>query len=378
MSNYKTIICLVSEQAVPNYLPLINIESIEKVVLIASNRMNKKAIDFVETLKKYNEHLNVTLINIAHENSIQSLNDEFEQKLQPLLGDNLLANVTGGTKIMSITLTNWANQHGIDICYVDKNDLQIYNAQNNTEKQIKLNTQLFLGEYLSMYGSYNTINNLGRNGEPLAADISTREIDFVNRLTDNYNPYLLKQLHKEYQDKVDLKKSNQYQILLEQFGFSETEAKNLIIGRWLEIFVYQTLLEKLGSDYVGFGYRLANRHQFPEGTILDTQKHVTKDYDVIFLYHNTLHIIECKTSYKPEPLDAQTHVPNHLFKLNTLTNIKDFGLYARKFYVTNYTINENLQTQAKVYDITHIQAMAKPQDSLHNKKEQLLQALGIK
>lgn len=378
MKLYNKVICLISEQAVPNYLPLINIESVESVVLIASNKMGNKAIDFICTLKQYNSHIGIELVNIDSEDSIQLLNDELEQKLQPHLTENILANVTGGTKIMSITLTNFANRHGIDICYVDKNNMQIYNAKSNTQSHTSLNTQLFLDEYLSMYGSYNVDAKISQNNKNLSK-IMNNELEFVKRLVDNYNPYALKQLHQGYQDKEnDLIRNNQYQTLLEQLDIEETLSRGLVIGRWLEIFVYQTLLEKLGKEYVGFGYQLANRHQFPQEVIFDTQKHITKDYDVIFLYDNMLHIIECKTSCKTEPLDTKSAVPDHLFKLNTLTNIKDFGLYARKFYITNYSINENLQTQAKVYDIKHIKTFVNPQESLKDKQNRLLKELGIK
>lgn len=371
MTNYKTMICLISDQAAPNYTPLINIESVETVVLISSQYMKNKTTDFIETLKVNKAELKIIQIDIIEEANIGLLNDKLEKELHIVTNSDVLANITGGTKIMSITLTNWANRHNFDICYVHQNSMQIYNAKNNTQRDIELSTQLFLNEYLSMYGSYNKLSKRKSNG------ISVEETKFVDFLIDNYEHQNIQKLHKAFQsNSITFKDEDIFLNKLRELNVPEP--RRVMTGRWLEIFIYNTLLEALGEEYVGFGYNLANRHQFPAHEKFDSSKHVYKDYDVVFLHYNTLHIIECKTSLKGGLVQGKSVVSDHFFKLNTITNIKDFGLFAKKFYITNYDISENLKTQAKVYDINFINLLdiINP-TSLDVVKKKLLASLGV-
>jgi hypothetical protein len=269
---------------------------------------------------------------------------------------------------MSIALSNWATNQKIDIAYIDKNDLQIINFTTKKFEQDKLTKQLSINEYLSMYGSYVYENSSAP---------TDNEIKFVNHLVHYYNDYQLKELHKSYQNNSQIV-DNEYITLMNEYNIPEKSQRVLITGRWLEIFIYITLLQKLGDRQVGFGLKLANRHNFPEGEQLEKSKHIIKDYDVIFVYNNKLHIIECKTSIKPEPLDSSSDVLEHMFKLQTLTDPKNFGLFAGKYYATNYAISDNLKSQAEQYGIKHITGFISGQLSLLEKQNKLLTLLDVK
>lgn len=317
-----TLVCLVSDQHIPNLLTVKAIRP-DYLVLVITDRMKKKLPLFLDALAAggldYYRKYSVT--EIKKENSF----DEIRMSLTAAHASDpdreWILNITGGTKPMSIGAYMFAREHGFRALYIVENDQQ--NAIDLTGgKALSLAGQhVTTAEFLAGYGykilnprALERQNQQARDLMGLSALLTAHHDDrdlsnCLGRLQgmkgnangnawekEKYNQYDKKGLVLSRDDPVFLRNSVIRKEIAQKFGLSE-ERENLIghldkkaaeflTGKWLEYFVFG-LLSPLEPEYVRCLQSGLSFGHSGDGE--------NNELDVSFMTERKLCMIECKT-----------------------------------------------------------------------------------
>ncbi len=103
MTAYTTHLCLVSAQATPNLLPVLDEAwRPKKVVLACSAQMKHAAVGLRSVIQAKCPGLGVETLNLPNAYDYTALSDTFLTYLAEHADDNIALNVTGGTKLMAV------------------------------------------------------------------------------------------------------------------------------------------------------------------------------------------------------------------------------------------------------------------------------------
>jgi len=161
MYSFDSIICLIGEQPLANFIPILDYNP-KTAILLYTNRTvsvcnrlkdlltNKYSIKSIaEKIEAYED------ISKISENIIEVIQKHLPET------NNAIFNITGGTKIMSIGCYEAARQLKAPMCYLKSEDLKSYlfiyywegNILRSTDKEIK--ETLSLDDYLKLHvGTY--------------------------------------------------------------------------------------------------------------------------------------------------------------------------------------------------------------------------------
>ena len=249
--------------------------------------------------------------------------------------DSLFVNLTGGTKIMSIGVYSFFMKKGGKIFYIPigKNVYrQIFPEIKNRENTIHY--RLGVKEYLTSYGIEIRSTNLNHLVKPPAFTASFFQT-YLTYSQENKFQEVIKEL-RQHRNKNRHPIDDAEQIFLEKIQFPEPSQGDqqrpfltkkeirYLTGDWLEEFVYSMVQNYLELDkrYIAVGIQIEKNK-------------VRNELDVLFMYENTLHVIECKT----ELVDSGINLINDsLYKSAALR--KDFGLSAGSYIFTLTNIGE--------------------------------------
>ena len=118
MQKYDIHVCLVSAQAAPNLLPILDSEfKPKKAIFLVSKAMKQRAEYLAKTFEKLN--VKVELKNISDEFNFGLMEDEIFKLVEEYENESIALNVTGGTKLMSIAAENAFSALGKPIFYID-------------------------------------------------------------------------------------------------------------------------------------------------------------------------------------------------------------------------------------------------------------------
>ncbi len=325
MSNI--LISLLSEQTIPNLLLIKELPDIDRYILISTKKMEKRKVsDWIIEASGFSQN-QFQIISVIED----SLSD-IENQLHYLEFDDedfLFINLTGGTKIMSIGVYNFFMKKGGKIFYIPigKNVYrQLFPEIKNRENTIHF--RLGVREYLTSYGIEIKSSNLNHLVKPPAFTTSYFQTYLAHAQENKFQEVIegLRQHRNKNRHPLD----DAEKIYLEQIRFSEPSQENqqhpfltkkeirYLTGDWLEEFVYCTVQKylELEDPFIAIGTQ--------------TEKNgVPNEFDVLFVYENTLHVIECKTKFVD---NGKNLVNDSLYKLAALR--KDFGLNANSYIFT--------------------------------------------
>ncbi|RDE69280.1 DUF1887 family protein [Haemophilus haemolyticus] len=367
---YDVHFCLISDQAAPSLLPILDPEFKPKeAVFLVSDKMKSNAEALAKVFKEKN--VKVTLVRIENIYDFQEMENCFIELIDQFDGQNIALNVTGGTKLMAIVAQNTFAMGGKPIFYVDSDNNQILFIRHDEKEQKipnkTLNCQIDLKTYLSAYSMvYKSVK------QPLASE----------RLLANLEPFI-KQYDKYKDDipllnayasasqksgfKVDFKhhKVKSLVTLLEELhhkdlldfdnhriDFRDTIHKDLLNGIWLEEITYKaienikSIQDKALSLEVGNSSYDQNKKQYA----LQNQGN-QNEFDIAFIAKNRLHIIECKTQLMNKEGGVKSE--DILYKLEALKNYG--GLMTKKCLVSYFEVPESVKNRAKELYIEIIQ-----------------------
>lgn len=332
----KILVSLVSDQVIPNIRLIKELKSeIDNYIFISTTDMEKK--------KKSDAHMKS--INVSPNKSTIVLVSPFNFKnIEEILydldlkeDDEYLVNITGGTKPMSIVaMSYFSSFEKVRIFYVPIGEevyRQVFPRIDSPE--ISFVKQLNLKEYFKA----NSLDLIEHES------MVTKNISIAQGL-----------LHSFIKLRGDINKipkvKNAHDLQL-------SEDKAYYSGGWFEELIFFKLKTKfnLNQNQIAYNVQLRNNKS-------------KNEYDVVFIYKDTIYIVECKAYFGKSSLRAK--IEKDLYKLGALDD--DFGLKAKAIYITTADIignnieeNTSLNERANSLKVKLFQLSNLKNDSFLNK-----------
>lgn len=356
---FKTHFCLVSAQAAPNLLPLLD-EAVkpEKVVLLVTPKMKDKA-DYLEAV------IRTKGVKVEQQEFIVSDDfDAMQERLLELIAaesaepEQIALNATGGTKWMAIAAQEVFRLNDSPVFYVDVDQDQVLFVDKNREPH-KLAQSVDLNSYIQAYGY-----EMRETSEQVGLKPELRELCQQLALKVGQWQSALGQLNllaSVAQDKKTLSVSigdtlgrqpedPHLDVLLREFehaGVLRTEGAKVIFadedsqvfanGGWLELYV-NSLLNSLKGESVIQNKHYMNLHIQRKGATSHNE------VDACFMAGNRLHLIECKTKRMAGKGTAQM-TTDTMYKLDSISELG--GLSSKAMLVSYRPLNDADKQRAK-------------------------------
>ncbi|MDP2368770.1 Card1-like endonuclease domain-containing protein [Rhodoferax sp.] len=313
MTPYDTHLCLVSAQATPNLLPVLDETwRPRRVVLACSAQMKAAAIALRAVIQTKGAGIAVDTLDLPNAYDYAALSDAFLDYLAEHANENIALNVTGGTKLMAVAAQEVFRSEGKPVFYVNVENDEVLVIGEKAVSQPLL-AKLKVHEMLRAHGYTVTTQEHPQVTRELR-DLTARLIDHVasaGRALGALNA--LARAARDNNLRVELNRDQSSLALgdivalfvdaglLRQQGdmliFKDEESRLFANGGWLESHVYEAL-QSLRSQHealsdVATGVRVGFGGADPRSTARARDKN---EIDVAFLYRNTLHLIECKTA----------------------------------------------------------------------------------
>lgn len=328
MHKFDTHLCLVSGQATPNLIPVMDHATAPRRVVLAVSPDMKQRADWLSAVMRRHGR-QVEILNVPDAYDFNGCWDIFSAWLTVQQVEVAL-NVTGGTKVMAMAAQDVFREMKSPIFYINvENDSFI--RLDRGEKPFVLPGKIKLREYLESHGY--SVNKIGK------PDIPAEQRDFVGRLA-----YESKRLGKALgrlnglamQAKGSLlspmldaqdQDSRALDDLIGMFSgagwltmadgrirFPDEAARQFVNGGWIELLVYQSL-SKLAPEFGFADFAIGLEVLAPDGK-------TKNELDAAFLYKNTLHLIECKSANLAANGRAEESSGTEaLYKLDSLRNM---------------------------------------------------------
>jgi hypothetical protein len=339
------LVTLLSDQTVPNVQFIKEKQNNDTVFLfISTPKMEGKGV--LKCIQK--------VCNIEEDKIITKVVDQFslsniETKLNELNFDEyekITVNVTGGTKIMSHTATEFFKELGAEIYYLTgagNSMLQVYPRKRQSLQTIS--NQISLKEYIECHGFVMREGSLSG----IVFDYSQTFLQKFLNFGDN-EWRIINELREQRGRAVLIEDINGLQDLLCNVEFplndqnylnvSKKEVKHLT-GDWFEEYIYYRLKQEF----------VINDEDIKTGITL-TKDNSTNEFDVVFLWKGTLYTIECKTSIIGN--DNENILNETIYKSTALQ--KNLGLFTKSSIFTlsskdGREVRENHIDRAKVFGV---------------------------
>jgi hypothetical protein len=352
MTTYDTHLCLVSAQATPNLLPLLDeVWRPKKVVLACSAQMKHAAQALRAVIQTKAGGMVVETLELPNAYDYTALSDSFLSYLAKHESEHIALNVTGGTKLMAVAAQEAFRSVGKPVFYVnvESDEVLVIGEKFTGQTAQPLRAKLKVHEMLRAHGYSVTTQEQPQVTRELR-DLTARLIDHVSssgRALGTVNA-LARAARDEPGLRVELTPA-QYDSraladilalfadanLLRQTGpvlvFKNEDARFFVNGGWLETHVFEALqslrAQHDGLTDVAMGVRVAFGGQDARSKSKDKN-----EIDVAFLYRNTLHLIECKTANLSQGGKGDdTKATEALYKMESL--LKLGGLRTRGMVV---------------------------------------------
>jgi hypothetical protein len=322
--------CLVSQQAAPNYLPLLDPElKPKKVVLLTTDQMQKQGNFLEQAIKK----LGIAVENIAFKlsNNFDQMQNQWLDVLAQYEGQKVALNATGGNKWMSITAQEIFRMNQSLVFYVDIDSGYILFLDSDKTPK-KLDQKISVQQYLETYGyrienSKKTTRGILIHEENLCAYLiqHVTKLDEAVSLLNKYASIAEKQNNlkaaytEKFSDFIQLLKECQAESFLtfdnHFIYFKDESSRQFLNGGWLEVYI-NALLNPLKKE----GFLQDSPHLNAE---IIHDKNIKNELDVVFMAKNRLHLIECKTKNFTDEKANET-----LYKLDSISALGGLGTKA--------------------------------------------------
>lgn len=357
MISFKTHFCLVSAQAAPNLLPLLDAKmKPEKVVLLVTEPMRQRAAYLESVIKPRGIKVE------QHELTVSDDFDSMQEQLLDLIANETAApeeialNATGGTKWMAIAAQEVFRMNGSAVFYVDVDTGRALFVEKGINAH-QLSESIDLKNYIESYGykfkeQPQTIGmpekqrefcqDLVLNVQKWQGAIGQLNLLAAEAESRNVLKISLKDTLKGRDTELDsLLRSAEFADLLKVTGdnltFSDAQARTFANGGWLEFYVNSSLNQLKSA-----------------GTLQDSPKvnlHIQRqgetshnEVDVCFMAKNRLHLIECKTK-RMSGKGTGVMTTDTMYKLDSISELG--GLASKAMLVSYRTLNHADKQRAK-------------------------------
>jgi len=328
----STIVCLVSRQAIPNVIPVLELKP-DKVILLQSmeERLVAQNIKSLFEEKEFNVQIYPEYLDAYDLNMIKKICSDIIKNNE----DKIILNVTGGTKVMAIAAYEIFNSFHKRIFYYDpvKHCITDVNSANPTHE--KVNYQIDVRDYLKAHG-YEILEDKTNSGR------AENKKDFFDNLNKTRLNELIEFMNGAKQ-KIHLNTPNQC-FNLNKFCFNKNYDKISIIdnlskikiamkqsdfkfGDWLEDILFLIMKDKSFYD-VRYGVKIIKND-------------INNEIDLLCTKNCKLYLYSCKDRKKNEKDD--------IFEIEVLKNITG-GTFGKAHFIYTQE-NKNINKICKSLNI---------------------------
>lgn len=262
--------------------------------------------------------------------------------------DKKLVNVTGGTKLLSMSVSEYFKSLGADIFYLTGKNKDVVRLFPKTKSPTtKLRGSLSLLMYLDGHG----INRNESDPSSIPTDYTSRFFHWFVEDRTLENKQIIKDLQKlrsKIKQKEDISKIDGLKGFLKEIEFPAADPQFInkneveyLTGNWFEEYVYNRLQEELQLNV-----------NIQTGTKISIDS-VPNELDVLFVYNDRLYVIECKTSHETKIGEKNKSIINQtIYKAKAIQ--KNLGLHCTYFIFTlgkQESLTKDHLDRAKLFDI---------------------------
>lgn len=352
----KILFCMATGQNAVNINPLSEINP-DKVVVVITDGMKKQGETLVQEVAQSGKKPEA--LEIKQESSLKALNDQFSAWIEKHIDDEIIVNITGGTKLMSLAAYQLFSEWGFRCFYCDKDQNQLIwlddeSAVANIGSTIGLERYLRTYQYQitqktkladipKSYKEYASILHQ-ELCKPTKYDKTCNFISKVHALTQQ-NP--LTNITFTQEEDAFL------QHLEKQTGIFKFQNKKIICdgdtqrmmnGGWLEILVAEALRgDEYRDIHLGVSFEKSTQRK---GSV------TKQELDVMAMHKDKLLIVECKA----KKWENTTQASEAIYKLKALSDVG--GLNTLPVFVSLRPVQNAAKTRAAEQDIRIITGQA--------------------
>jgi hypothetical protein len=342
----KVIVSLVGEQTAPNIFLIKNSLDASKFIFLTTKKTNIITENICNVFKIPENKIKSIIVN-------QDDAGDIRKKLNGARFDfdnnEYIVNITGGNKLMSFVTYNYFVNNNCKICYlpIGFTKFQCLHPQyGNAPDTPKM---LTFDEYIKSYGVETKFNDPFKKTAfnlDFKNNIFYIHREIIRKLVELQNCKKFKNKYRDKNEKIiSDDEFNAYHsvfdinelIKLRQDCKSEHFTYKLvkhITGGWFEEYVYQSL-KKAAQKLI---------HENDVKLNVSISKNgVDNELDVMFMYKNQIHIIECKTGID------DSFIKDTLYKQKAISS--GFGLNPNMYLFSMDKVKENDIRRAKSFGI---------------------------
>lgn len=320
---YDAHLCLVSQQATPNFVPALDGRfRPREIVLAISDDMAERAGWLEAGFRSLG--IKTTRLRIRDAWDVPSIQEDLLQFMAEDEQKNIALNVTGGTKPMAIAAQQVFGAADKPIFYVHPQRNEVM-PLFSSDPAFQIQERVTLKDYLGIHGYTITRQDKREFDERwyLLAEEWVKDVELFADPLRQLN-YVAQQAEKSL--KAPLPDHRKYPKVwamidkLDQYGIASAATSNLVFpsetarffanGGWLELHVARAI-ERLAARHGAQGVARSLR--------VESAGHARNEIDVAALVHNRLYLIECKTRGMRSESDAAGPGAETLYKLDSLT-----------------------------------------------------------
>ena len=318
----RTLLCLLSDQHVPNLLSVHHFQP-DRLVLVESQQMQERKVGdhFLQALALGGQDYGGDRHErqpLDHEDSLPAVRKALQAAFGRHPSDEWIVNVTGGTKPMSIETYQLFTALGGTLVYINQSEPDRIQWMDGSKVEA-CGYRLSIAEFLAGYGFSSRKPPVEvAEGEARASSWW----DLARDMASEAGPGELlvfesdKQRQKARDKGLTLEPGHLRSPLVdspairrrlaEAFGMAESPGGlagkldkyqvNFLLGQWLEVFVWG-LLERNQEALGIWDVRLGLEPASPDGK-------VANDFDVAFMRRHALWVVECKTAPRSTILNS--------------------------------------------------------------------------
>lgn len=350
----KIVFCMGTGHNTVNTMPLESDNIRPDLVCVGiSQGKREQGLDLINQLKSTG--FKTETLNIENENSLSALTHTFETWLESHFDDEILVNLTGGNKLMTLAAYQVFNGYGFRCFYqIHPSNELIWLDNESKESNIghKISLERYLAQYQFKIQSRQPIQQVAEAAQKyshLIFEDLKRNYDksclFISKLNGLAAEKIDAQKRLEFRKSLTQEEVGFIEHLAHETGlfrldhsglvFSDAENRSIVAGGWLEILVGESLKE------VSKTRDLCLNAVFEKSTarLGSASKN---EMDVMTMIGPVLYLAECKTVRWEGKTNASAD--QSIYKLSALSDIG--GLNTRAAFVSLYDIKSADKTRA--------------------------------
>ncbi len=366
-------VCMVSEQTIPNLIPIRMSEFRPDLVFLLTTPAMKSQADRLEDVIT-SDGIQVKRLSVKPYDYI-SMHKVCEE-IVSTSADILILNATGGTKIMALAAMDVFRSKGLTVLYVDTKNKTIHQLSPEF-KPFKFKNVLDVTTYLKVYGQ-NVIKSESTtlsNRFKILIYTLLKEAEMFKKAISDFNRVASRAAKSDrfpcvVKDIESLTATSAHKKLLklyEEYGLlkhhkrdikiNKKEYAEFMAGGWLEDYVFDVVKSLNPPDVL----KNVKVEWDKKGA-----RPPTNEYDVVFIWDNRLFLVECKTKrFMGKDIESNSSEP--IYKLDSLKDSAG-GLFGQGIFISYKGLTTEMKERLEAYGLKYCE-----KEDIINLREKLLE-----